>query len=206
VLEYLAGRAADAAPIALPALAAHITGDTKALSRGTGLATLVLRALALQTGSPRPVTAGERRELWDRPGVLVDDLASRVLVLNLPAEGTGPGQWPGGAARYAVPGDLASADGPSDPGFLPAYIRMREPGRAPMGVRRTRSCLPAARLYRGPAFHGQDLDRTRVPGPQPGQDRRPGQLAGHKPEDHLRCPAAAAPPANHLGDFSGRSS
>ena len=103
VLEFLAGRVPDAAPIALPALAAHITGDTKVLNHGTARATLVLRALALQTGIPRPATAAERRELWDRAGVLVDDLASRVLVLNVPAEGKGLGEWLGGAARYGTP-------------------------------------------------------------------------------------------------------
>ncbi|MGO9221119.1 MAG: DUF2399 domain-containing protein [Streptosporangiaceae bacterium] len=35
--------------------------------------------------------------------VLVDDLASRVLVLNLPAEGDGLGEWLTGAARYGTP-------------------------------------------------------------------------------------------------------
>ncbi len=39
-----------AVPIALPALAAQITGDTKALNHGTALSTLILRALALQAG------------------------------------------------------------------------------------------------------------------------------------------------------------
>lgn len=103
VLEFLAGRTAGAVPLALPALAAQITGDTKALNHGTGLGTLVLRALALQAGVARPGSAAERRELWDRAGVLVDDLASRVLVLNLPAEGEGLGEWLTGAARYGTP-------------------------------------------------------------------------------------------------------
>lgn len=103
VLEFLDGRPAGAGPIALPALAAQITGNTKALNHGTGLGTLVLRALALQAGVARPGRAAERRELWDRAGVLVDDLASRVLVLNLPAEGEGLGEWLAGAARYGTP-------------------------------------------------------------------------------------------------------
>ena len=94
---------AGAGPIALPALAAQITGDTKALNHGTGLSTLVLRALALRAGVARPGSAAERRDLWDRAGVLVDDLASRVLVLNLPAEGEGLGEWLTGAARYGTP-------------------------------------------------------------------------------------------------------
>ena len=113
VLEFLDGRPAGGGPagaglagggpIALPALAAQITGDTKALNHGTGLGTLVLRALALRAGVPRPASAADRRDLWDRAGVLVDDLASRVLVLNLPAEGEGLGEWLTGAARYGTP-------------------------------------------------------------------------------------------------------
>lgn len=108
VLEFLDGRPAGggptgAGPIALPALAAQITGDTKALNHGTGLGTLVLRGLALRAGIARPASAADRRDLWDRAGVLVDDLASRVLVLNLPAEGEGLGEWLTGAARYGTP-------------------------------------------------------------------------------------------------------
>jgi uncharacterized protein (TIGR02679 family) len=102
VLEYLAGRPAGS-PIALPALAAHITGDTKALNHGSTLATLVLRALALREGVPRPGSAAERRDLWDSAGVVTDDLASRVLVLNLQASGEGLGEWLTGAARYGTP-------------------------------------------------------------------------------------------------------
>lgn len=101
VLEYLAGR--RDAPVLLPTLAADVTGDTKALNHGTLLSTLVLRALAGQTGAGRPGTAGERRELWEAGGVVVDDLASRVLVLNLPAEGAGLAGWLTGAARHGVP-------------------------------------------------------------------------------------------------------
>jgi uncharacterized protein (TIGR02679 family) len=101
VLEYLAGRAG--ALVLLPVLAVGITGDTKALSPGTALSTLVLRALAIKTGTGRPETAGERRDLWEANGVVVDDLASRVLVLNLPAAGRGLGEWLTGAARLGIP-------------------------------------------------------------------------------------------------------
>jgi uncharacterized protein (TIGR02679 family) len=103
VLEYLADRPADAPPIALPALAAHITGDTKALNHGTTLATLVTRALTLREGVARPASAANRRELWDLSNVIVDDLASRVLVLNLTAQGDGLAEWLTGAARYGTP-------------------------------------------------------------------------------------------------------
>lgn len=101
VLEILEARAG--VPVQLAELAAEVTGDTKALNHGTALCTLVLRALALRAGARKPATAEERRELWDSSGVVVDDLASRVLVLNLPARGDGLGEWLTGAARLGVP-------------------------------------------------------------------------------------------------------
>jgi uncharacterized protein (TIGR02679 family) len=101
VLECLAQRAGT--PVLLPALAADVTGDTKALNHGTALSTLVLRALAIRAGMGRPGTAEERRALWEASDVVVDDLASRVLVLNVPAEGRGLAEWLAGAARLGVP-------------------------------------------------------------------------------------------------------
>jgi uncharacterized protein (TIGR02679 family) len=93
---------ADGLP--LPALAAAVTGDTKALA-GTPLESLVLRGLAARAGEPRPATAGERRALWESAGVVPDDLASQVLVLGLPvvaADGA-LGGWLAGAAREGLP-------------------------------------------------------------------------------------------------------
>jgi uncharacterized protein (TIGR02679 family) len=104
VLEWVERRnELKAAPTQLAELAATITGDTKALNHGTGLATLVLRALALRLGADRPKTTEERRDLWDRNGVIVDDLASRVLVLNLPADGDGLGEWLTSAKAHGTP-------------------------------------------------------------------------------------------------------
>ncbi|HMD93228.1 MAG TPA: TIGR02679 family protein [Trebonia sp.] len=103
VLEYIDARPAGAPPVALPALAAHVTGDTKALNHGSTLATLIMRALALREGVARPASAAQRRELWDLSNVIVDDLASRVLVLNLAAQGDGLAEWLTGAARYGTP-------------------------------------------------------------------------------------------------------
>ncbi|CCK32174.1 hypothetical protein BN159_7795 [Streptomyces davaonensis JCM 4913] len=104
VLEHLYNRPGDAPPIMLPALADATTGDTKALNSGRGsLPTLVLRALAMARGIPLEPGAEARRELWDAFDVIVDDLASRVLVLNLPATGQGLGQWLTDAARYGTP-------------------------------------------------------------------------------------------------------
>lgn len=101
VLEYLASRAGT--PVLLPALAAEVTGDTKALNHGTFTATLVLRALAIKAGLPRPDSAGDRRALWETSDVVSDDLTSRVLLLNVPARGTGLGEWLTGAARLGTP-------------------------------------------------------------------------------------------------------
>jgi uncharacterized protein (TIGR02679 family) len=92
-----------AAPAQLAELAATVTGDTKALNHGTGLSTLVLRALAFRLGEDRPRTTEERRDLWDRSGVIVDDLASRVLVLNLAADGDGLGEWLTSAKAHGTP-------------------------------------------------------------------------------------------------------
>jgi hypothetical protein len=50
-------------------------------------ATLTLRALAIRSGVPVPVYAEGTGLLWDASGVVVEDLASRVLVLNLRAQG-----------------------------------------------------------------------------------------------------------------------
>ncbi|HEY6792309.1 MAG TPA: TIGR02679 family protein [Trebonia sp.] len=100
VLEALDGRSS---PVLLQTLAAEVTGDTKALSHGTAASTLVLRALALRLGVARPSSAEDRRDLWDEFDVIVDDLASRVLVLGLPAAGDGLGDWLSGAARRGVP-------------------------------------------------------------------------------------------------------
>jgi uncharacterized protein (TIGR02679 family) len=120
LLEYLATRPADAPPIALPALAARITGDTKALNHGATQATLVMRALALREGTGRPSSAAERRELWDLCNVVADDLASRVLVLNVAAEGDGLAEWLTGAARYGTPFQVTLHQLDAHPIRLPA--------------------------------------------------------------------------------------
>jgi uncharacterized protein (TIGR02679 family) len=100
VLEALDGRSS---PVLLQGLAAEVTGDMKALNPGTVLSDLVLRALALRLGRTRPSSAQDRRDLWDESDVIVDDLASRVLVLGLPAHGDGLGDWLSAAARRGVP-------------------------------------------------------------------------------------------------------
>jgi uncharacterized protein (TIGR02679 family) len=100
VLERLAD---PPGPVELTTLADEVTGDTKALGSRSPLSTLVLDALARRMGVPRPTNAEDRRALWEVFDVLPDDLASRVLVLNLPASGEGLGEWLSGAARYGTP-------------------------------------------------------------------------------------------------------
>ncbi|MEU8060676.1 TIGR02679 family protein [Microbispora bryophytorum] len=103
VLEFLTTRPEDDAEITLAGLAVTITGHPKTLDHPATLSTLVLRALAIRAGVPLPTTAEERRDLWDQHEVVVDDLASRILVLNLPAEGEGLGEWLTGAGRFGTP-------------------------------------------------------------------------------------------------------
>jgi uncharacterized protein (TIGR02679 family) len=91
-----------ATELPLPVLAEHATGDTKALS-APPLPGLVLRALARWQGQSMPETGAGRRELWDAFGVIVDDLASQVLVLGLPASGDALGRWLTEAAAAGVP-------------------------------------------------------------------------------------------------------
>jgi Protein of unknown function C-terminus (DUF2399) len=67
---------------------------------------LTLRDLLDQIGarsaSQHPGPAGRRPHELEQPGA-ADDLASRVLVLNLIADGTGLGEWLTGAARFGTP-------------------------------------------------------------------------------------------------------
>jgi uncharacterized protein (TIGR02679 family) len=89
--------------IPLPMLAEWATGNTKALA-GTPLATLVLRALALRDGVPAPGSRADQRARWEAAGVIMDDLASQVLVLNLKArENTVVADWLGDAASFGIP-------------------------------------------------------------------------------------------------------
>jgi uncharacterized protein (TIGR02679 family) len=99
-LAVLAELPADGVP--LPVLAERVCGDTKALA-GTALSTVVLQAVAAWRGLPPPAGAAEQRQLWDAVGVIVDDLASQVLVLNLPARGGRLGRWLAEAAEDGIP-------------------------------------------------------------------------------------------------------
>lgn len=79
------GVPAGATPIARSALAAAVCHDAHALDDDRRLASAVLRAVAVATGSPVPGDARDRRDLWDRLGVVTDLVSSTCLVWRLPA-------------------------------------------------------------------------------------------------------------------------
>lgn len=76
----------------LARLAATTTGDPHALDAGRPLGTITLAGVACMVAglAAQPVDARERREWWDRVGVVCDPLSVSVLVLGLRANGTGP--------------------------------------------------------------------------------------------------------------------
>lgn len=94
--------ALPAADVPLPAFAETVLGDTKALGDAT-LRGVVLRAIAIWLDHDPPANAEDERRLWEGVGVVPDDLASQVLVLNLPASGGLIGEWLHAAASAGIP-------------------------------------------------------------------------------------------------------
>ncbi|WP_238412374.1 TIGR02679 family protein [Saccharothrix deserti] len=78
-----------AAGVPLPVLAEGVLGDPHALDEGTRCAGLVLRALAVLYGVDVPGSAQDRRALWERAGVVEDELSSVVLAAGLRLGGVG---------------------------------------------------------------------------------------------------------------------
>ena len=101
VLERLPA-GADEPAVLLPVLAEMVTGDSRALA-GTPLAVLALGALAVREDIPAPSGRQEKRMLWASAGVVTDDLASQVLVLNVRAVGKPLGRWLTDAAEIGEP-------------------------------------------------------------------------------------------------------
>lgn len=83
-LKVLAALPADRLP--LPVLAQRCLNDPHALDDGR-VPTLVLRAIAVETGNPEPFDSEQRRRTWVAAGVVTDDLSSTVLVAGLAPEG-----------------------------------------------------------------------------------------------------------------------
>ncbi len=72
-------------PCSLSTFAAEHTGDAHALDHGP-LATLTLDAVRALTGTPPGTGARARRDTWAAAGLLLDELSSQVLALNLPGD------------------------------------------------------------------------------------------------------------------------
>jgi len=71
------------APTPLAAFADDRLADPHALDRGSLVEGLVLDALSIVLGRPRPRDAEAVRQLWERVGVVPDPLSSAVTVLGL---------------------------------------------------------------------------------------------------------------------------
>lgn len=71
----------------LPSFAEHTVADPHGLDDGTRLAGLVLRALAAQFGVEPPGSADQRRLLWERAGVSVDEVSAVVVAAGLRPHG-----------------------------------------------------------------------------------------------------------------------
>lgn len=85
VLERLPARGVPIAHLAAAAL-----GDSHALDDGAPVSTLVLRAVEVMTDLPRrDRSADERRSVWARVGVLLDELSAPALALGLRPGGEG---------------------------------------------------------------------------------------------------------------------
>jgi uncharacterized protein (TIGR02679 family) len=98
-------RVLDALPAAeepMPAFAERVLADTKALADGP-VRGLVQRAIAIWQDGEVPTSAEQERALWESVGVVPDDLASQVLVLNIPAAGGLVGSLLAQAAQAGVP-------------------------------------------------------------------------------------------------------
>jgi uncharacterized protein (TIGR02679 family) len=101
VLERLPD-ASDEGSATLSDLAAAATGNERALAEQP-LAGLVLRALAVREGVQAPASRDAGQALWAAAGVVADDLASQVLVLNVRAAGDPVGRWLTEAADAGEP-------------------------------------------------------------------------------------------------------
>ncbi len=101
--ELLVGHyRSEAARVTLPSLGAAVIGDESALADSL-LAGLVLRGLAEREGVRPPADREAEEALWNVAGVVADELASQVLVLNVKAGGEPLGRWLTEAAESGQP-------------------------------------------------------------------------------------------------------
>lgn len=83
ILSDRFGSAGTAEVVSRVDLAARICGDAHALDDDSPLAHLVLRGLATASGVEPPVSAAERRALWERIGVQTDSVSSTCLTFGV---------------------------------------------------------------------------------------------------------------------------
>lgn len=72
-----------ASEVDIAALAGETAGDAHAFDHGRLASALLLRATAAALGEPAPVTAADRRHLWEALGVRPDAISGTVLVWGL---------------------------------------------------------------------------------------------------------------------------
>jgi uncharacterized protein (TIGR02679 family) len=89
-------------------LAARLVGDSHGLDDGSLVAMMVLRALAAQHEVPVPASAGDRRALWERAGVLCDEVSTTVLCYGLAPSRSREGAATGADRRRRVGSALGS--------------------------------------------------------------------------------------------------
>jgi uncharacterized protein (TIGR02679 family) len=83
VLSDRFGSAGTAEVVSRVDLAARICGDAHALDDDRPLAHLVLRGVSAAFGMEPPVSAAERRALWERIGVQADSVSSTCLTFGV---------------------------------------------------------------------------------------------------------------------------
>jgi uncharacterized protein (TIGR02679 family) len=73
----------DRTPAGIAELASSMTGNAHGLDDGTAAAALTLRGLALALDLPAPVSAAERRMLWQQVGISVDEISGTIITYGL---------------------------------------------------------------------------------------------------------------------------
>lgn len=95
--------------VALPELAAQVTGDAHALDRRAPLGTLAARAAAVLGGAGGLGSGDDWREAWAGAGVICDEVSAPVLTLNLGAtEPRGSGLTDRVLSLYRAEGELCA--------------------------------------------------------------------------------------------------
>jgi uncharacterized protein (TIGR02679 family) len=128
VLARLLPHLPAAPPRSLSTFAAEHTGDAHALDHGP-LATLTLDAVRSLTGAAPGGDTQSRRETWAAVGLLLDELSSQVLALNLPGDDrTATGRALAALGTAAQPAVLTLRQLVRDPPLLPTPPPASDPG------------------------------------------------------------------------------